>query len=161
MSPMRKGMPWTRNFFQIGSPSRLKDGRNAQVRCSAGFLASAEDRAKLDAEKKSLDEKNGQQRTAFATALKAMRSSAPLDERVEAGLNVLQTYPTDIEYDVKPRASVIRELIEIGKPAVPKLTAELDRAEKDNMLGHLAFVLCAIGDLARHRARIRAHSSHS
>ena len=33
---------------------------------------------------------------------------------------MLQTYPTDIEYDVKPRASVIRELIEIGKPAFPR-----------------------------------------
>ena len=37
---------------------------------------SPEDRKRLDAERKGLDEKNGQQRTAFETALKVMRSSA-------------------------------------------------------------------------------------
>ena len=58
---------------------------------------------------------------------------------------MLRTYPTDIDRDVKPRDSVIRELIEIGKPAVPKLTAELDRTEEP-MLSDLAFVLRAIGD---------------
>ena len=107
---------------------------------------SPEDRKRLDAERKTRDEKNGQQRMAFATALEVMRSSAPADERVEAGLKVLRTYPTSIETDFKPWASVIRELIEIGKPAVPKLMAELDRTEKDKMLRDLGFVLRGIGD---------------
>ncbi len=107
---------------------------------------SPADRLKLDAEKKSLDDKNAGKRRAFEAALKVMRSPAPLDERVEAGLNVLRTSPTEIDRDFKPWASVIRELIEIGKPAVPKLTAELDRTEKDKMLRDLGFVLRGIGD---------------
>ena len=64
-----------RRFHEVASElaaraaARLvKSGR--RVRCSAGFRPM--NRAKLDVEKKSLDEKNGQQRTAFATALKAM-----------------------------------------------------------------------------------------
>ena len=116
---------------------------------------SPEDRKKFQAERKAMDEKNGQQRAAFAAALKVMRSSAPLDERIEAGLNVLRTYPADIDRDVEPRDSVLLELIEIGKPVVPKLTAELDRTEEP-MLSDLAFVLRAIGDPRAAPAFIRA-----
>ena len=120
-------------------------------RWSAGFRPKIE--RSLTPERKSLDEKNGrvEQRTAFATALKVMRSSAPADERVEAGLNVLRTCPTSIEDDFKPWASVIRELIEIGKPAVPKLTAELDRTGKHKMLRDLGFVLRGSAIPARRR----------
>jgi len=117
---------------------------------------SPTDRAKLDAEKKSLDEKESRERRTFETALKVMRSSAPLDERVEAGLKVLRSRPIEIGRDVKPWASIIRELIEIGKPAVPKLTAELDRTEKDKMLRDLGFVLRGIGDPRAAPALIRA-----
>ena len=86
-----------------------------------------------------------------------MRSSAPLNEHVEAGLNVLRTHPHDIDRDIKPRAAVIRELIEIGKPVVPKLTAELDRTEEP-MLSDLAFVLR--GDRRSPRGA-RLHPRHS
>ena len=88
-----------------------------------------------------------------------MRSSAPLDERIEAGLNVLRKYPIEIDNDFKPWASVIRELIEDGKPAVPKLTAELDRTQRDKMLRDLAFVLRGIGDPRAAPALDSRHSS--
>ena len=107
---------------------------------------SPADRLKLDAEKKSLDDKNAGKRRAFEAALKVMRSSAPLDKRVEAGLKVLRTGPIFIDSDFKPWASIIRELIEIGKPAVPILTAELDRTEPGRILRDLGFVLRGIGD---------------
>jgi hypothetical protein len=116
---------------------------------------SPADRAKLDAERKSLDKKNGRERRVYEATLKVMRSSAPLDDRIEAGLNALRTCPLDIDNDFKPWASVIRELIDYGKPAVPKLTAELDRTEKDKMLRDLAFVLRGIGDPRAAPALIR------
>lgn len=117
---------------------------------------SPADRLKLYAEKRSLDDKDAGQRRAIEAALKNMRSPAPLDERVEAALNALRTCPTEVDRDFKPWASIIRELIEIGKPAVPKLTAELDRTEKDKMLRDLGFVLRGIGDPRAAPALIRA-----
>ena len=117
---------------------------------------SPADRKRLDAEKKSFEDKNGREKTAFETALKVMRSSAALDERVEAGLNVLRTGPTHIDNDFKPWASIIRELIEIGKPAVPKLTAELDRTEEDKMLRDLRLRVARDRRSPRAPALIRA-----
>ena len=43
-------------------------------------------------------------------------------------------------------AAAIRELAEIGKPAVPELVAELDRTNRDQTLRALGFTLRAIGD---------------
>ena len=86
-----------------------------------------------------------------------MRSPAPADERVEAGSErAANLSDRALSRDFKPWASVIRELIEIGKPAVPKLTAELDRTEKDKMLRDLGFVLRGIGDPQAAPALIRA-----
>ena len=53
-------------------------------------------------------------------------------------------------------AGVIRELVEIGEPAVPELVAELDRTDRDAMLRALGFTLRAIGDPRALPALIRA-----
>ena len=158
----RKGMPSPRSSSRTGGRTiRPKDGRKPAAATGGGNALSMAsrfspaDRKRLDAEKKSFEEKNDREKTAFETALKAMRSSAALDERVEAGLKALRTGPIEIDNDFKPWASIIRELIEIGKPAVPKLTAELDRTEQDKMLRNLGFVLRGIGD-PRARWRVSA-----
>jgi hypothetical protein len=43
-------------------------------------------------------------------------------------------------------AGALRELTQIGKPAVPELVAELDRTERNTTLRGLAFALRAVGD---------------
>jgi RNA polymerase sigma factor (sigma-70 family) len=43
-------------------------------------------------------------------------------------------------------AQTIRELVTIGRPAVPELVAELDRTDRHDTLRSLAFTLRAIGD---------------
>jgi len=53
-------------------------------------------------------------------------------------------------------AKTIRELIQIGKPAVPELVAELDGTERRNTISSLAFTLRAIGDNRAVPALIRA-----
>jgi hypothetical protein len=53
-------------------------------------------------------------------------------------------------------AGAVRELIEIGKPAVPELVAELDRTDHDAELRALGFVLRGIGDVRAVPALIRA-----
>jgi beta-lactamase regulating signal transducer with metallopeptidase domain len=154
VAPKFEPYEWTHDPPQ-GSSKRAAAAGGVNALSMASRFSPA-DRKRLDAEKKAFEDKNDLQKTAFATALKVMRSSAPLDERIEAGLKVLRTYPTSIDNDFKPWASVIRELIEIGKPAVPKLTAELDRTEKDKMLRDLGFVLRGIGDPHAAPALIRA-----
>lgn len=52
--------------------------------------------------------------------------------------------------------AAIRELAEIGKPAVPELVAELDRSDRDETLRALGFALRAIGDPRAVPALIRA-----
>jgi len=53
-------------------------------------------------------------------------------------------------------ASAIRELAEIGEAAVPELTAELDRTERDPAIRAIAFTLRAINDPRAAPALIRA-----
>ena len=53
-------------------------------------------------------------------------------------------------------AMTIRELVEIGKPAVPELIAELERTDRDATLRSLGFTLRAIGDPRAVPALIRA-----
>lgn len=52
-------------------------------------------------------------------------------------------------------AAVIRELVEIGPPAVPELIGELDSTDRDATLRGLAFTLRAIGDRRAVPALIR------
>ncbi len=145
---------WTHNPPKGWSSRAAAAGGGNALSMASRF--SPADRKRLDAEKKAFEDKNDRQKAVFETALKVMRSSAPLDERVEAGLKVLRTDPSDIDNDINLWAAVLRELIEIGKPAVPILTAELDRTEEDEMLRDLGFVLRGIGDPRAAPALIRA-----
>jgi hypothetical protein len=53
-------------------------------------------------------------------------------------------------------AGALRELIEIGKPAVPELVFELDRTSRDHSLAALGLALRGIGDARAVPALIRA-----
>jgi len=58
--------------------------------------------------------------------------------------------------DIEGYVGQIKELAEIGKPAVPALTAALDRTTRDAPMRLLAFTLRAIGDPRAVPALIRA-----
>ena len=81
-------------------------------------------------------------------------STAALEERIDAGLAILREYKITKYEPVW--AAAVRELIEIGKPAVPKLTEELDRTERGDTLRALGFVLRGIGDPRAVPSLIRA-----
>ena len=67
---------------------------------------------------------------------------AAQDARIEAELEILRNY--SVGTNEKSWATAIRELITIGKPAISKLTAELDRTDSDlNLAG---FGVCSAGD---------------
>ena len=83
-------------------------------------------------------------------------STVPLDDRIEAGLKILREYKVGENQPIW--AGAIRELTEIGKPAVPKLIEELDRTERANTLRALAFILRGIDDPRAAPALIRAIS---
>jgi len=78
--------------------------------------------------------------------LKVLRADppAPQAERIEAALKILRVY--DLREREGDWATAIRELIKIGKPAVPRLIEELDRTDRDRALRALGFVLRGIGD---------------
>ena len=81
-------------------------------------------------------------------------STVPLEDRIEAGLKILREYHVGENQPIW--AGAIRELTEIGKPAVPKLIEELDRTERANTLRALAFILRGIDDPRAAPALIRA-----
>ncbi len=115
---------------------------------------SAADRAMLKAER----EKNREYDNRIEALLKVLQSGPPVtqDDRIEAGLDVLRTYTLGRENDERQWATAVRELIQIGKPAVPKFTEELDRTERDATLRALGFVLRGIADPRTIPALIRA-----
>jgi beta-lactamase regulating signal transducer with metallopeptidase domain len=88
--------------------------------------------------------------------LRVLRADPPAsqEQRIEAALSILRVCPTgERERDW---ATAIRELITIGKPAVPRLIEELDRADKERGLRAMGFVLRGIGDPRAVPALIRA-----
>ncbi len=117
---------------------------------------SPDDRKKLNAERAVADKADRERREASESALKVMRSDAPLDDRIDAGLRALRIYVISPNSDDRLWASVIREMILIGKPAVPRLAKELDRTERERTLRALGFVLRGIGDPRAVPALIRA-----
>ena len=94
-------------------------------------------------------------------ALKVLRCDPPAsqDARVEAALQILRNYHIT-DTNSQKWAWAIRELITIGKPAVPTLIEELDRvdhaANRGDELRALGFILRGIGDHRAIPALIRA-----
>jgi peroxiredoxin len=66
-----------------------------------------------------------------------------------------ETLPSVFD-DIERYVAQIKELVEIGKPAVPALTDALDRTSRDTPMRLLAFTLRAIGDTRAVPALIRA-----
>jgi beta-lactamase regulating signal transducer with metallopeptidase domain len=94
-------------------------------------------------------------------ALRVLRSDPPPSQkdRIEAALEILRNYRA-FQTNTAKWATAIRELIMIGKPAVPKLIEELDRtdhlADRGQLLRALGFVLRGIGDPRAVPALIRS-----
>jgi beta-lactamase regulating signal transducer with metallopeptidase domain len=99
---------------------------------------------------------NADRANRVAAALKVLQATPPAtqDDRIEAAMEILKNY--SIGTNEKSWATAIRELIATGKPAVPKLTAELDRSDRNETLRALGFVLRGIGDPRAVPALIRA-----
>jgi len=132
-----------------GCPKR-KDGDPPVPGWSSRLSPADMEMLRMDKEEKE------SRRNRMETALDVLQSdpSAALAQRIEAGLVVLRIYK--IGENEAIWAAAIRELIQIGKPAVAKLTEELDRTEREETLRALGFVLRGIGDPRSVPALIRA-----
>src|SRR5438876_10313456 len=78
-----------------------------------------------------------------------------IERRVATIVSDWETLPSVFD-DIETYTAQIKELVEIGKSAVPALTAALDRATKDTPMRLLPFALRAIGDPRAVPALIRA-----
>jgi peroxiredoxin len=90
----------------------------------------------------------------FAQA--GLQTSAPdIDKRVASIVSDWESLPSVFD-DIETYTAQIKELVDIGKPAVPALSAALDRATRDTPMRLLPFTLRAIGDPRAVPALIRA-----
>jgi hypothetical protein len=85
---------------------------------------------------------------------KTTQSDADVQQRVRELVYVLRHYRVHVR--VEEWVGALRELIRIGKPAVPELVAELDRTDRVTTVRGLAFTLRGIGDRRAVPALIRA-----
>ena len=84
-----------------------------------------------------------------------LSDSADTDKRIASILADWENLPSIFD-DIDVYADQIRQVVQIGKPAVPALTAVLDRTSRDTPLRILAFTLRTIGDARAVPALIRA-----
>lgn len=82
---------------------------------------------------------------AVSSAQEPSKSDTTVDQKVAGIVADWESLPSVFD-DIDIYAAQIKELTVIGKPAVPGLTAALDRTTKDTPLRLLAFTLRAIGD---------------
>jgi peroxiredoxin len=78
-----------------------------------------------------------------------------IEKRVAAIVSDWENLPSVFD-DIETYTAQIKELVEIGKPAVPALTAALDGATRDTPMRLLPFTLRAIGDPRAVPALVRA-----
>src|SRR5438445_767942 len=78
-----------------------------------------------------------------------------VDGRVASIVSEWEGLPSVFD-DIETYTAQIKELVEIGKPAVPALAAALDRATKETPMRLLPFTLRAIGEPRAVPALIRA-----
>jgi beta-lactamase regulating signal transducer with metallopeptidase domain len=81
-------------------------------------------------------------------------TDAAIQKRIRELIYILRYHRVSAR--VEEWAGAIRELIQIGKPAVPELVAELDRTERNETLRGLPYILRAIGDRRAIPALVRA-----
>lgn len=102
-----------------------------------------------------------QRKLRIDAALKVLRRDPPAgqDARIEAAITILRNY-LHFQTNTKKWAIAVRELIQIGKPAIPRLLRDLDEtdhvADRGEELRALGFVLRGIGDPRAVPALIRA-----
>jgi thiol-disulfide isomerase/thioredoxin len=92
--------------------------------------------------------------TGFAQATPGT-DSPDIDRRVASIVADWENLPSIFD-EIETYAAQIKELVEIGKPAVPALEAALDRTARDTPMRLLPFTLRAIGDPRAVPALIRA-----
>ncbi len=108
------------------------------------------------AQRKTLADEREAKSKPIDEGLKVLRADPPATqaERIEAALKILRVCPAgERERDW---ATAVRELITIGKPAVPRLIEEVDRTDSERGLRAMGFVLRGIGDPRAVPALIRA-----
>lgn len=145
-----------------GNPADVKDAPNWKQDPPKGWCKGQVPEAyslasKIPiAERKRLADEREAKSKPIDEGLKVLRANPPAtqDERIEACLKILRAYRVgERENDW---AIAIRELIAIGKPAVPKLIDELDRTERGLTVRAIGFVLRGINDPRAIPALIRA-----
>jgi hypothetical protein len=77
-----------------------------------------------------------------------------VQKRVRELLYVLRYHRAQVRSD--EWAGAIREMVQLGRPAVPEIVAELDRTDRPVTLRGLGFTLRAIGDVRAVPALVRA-----
>lgn len=141
-------------------PVELVAGQTVQVDINgiAGEKAKRRvpDMRAREEKRKSIKEANAERGRKVEAAMKILNAKprVPQGQRVEAALEVLRDYYHKTPFETWAQA--IRELVQIGTPAVPAVTAELDRATRNETLRALGFVLRGIGDPRSIPALIRA-----
>ncbi|HUE16754.1 MAG TPA: M56 family metallopeptidase, partial [Planctomycetaceae bacterium] len=93
-------------------------------------------------------------RASTSDAATRNKTDAALQQRVRELIYVLRYHRVSAR--VAEWTGAIRELAQIGKPAVPELVAELDRTERNESLRGIPYTLRAIGDRRAIPALIRA-----
>jgi beta-lactamase regulating signal transducer with metallopeptidase domain len=132
-------------------PPGWKQGSVPAEYSMASRLSPA-DQKMLAAERKKVELKKNQ----FDALVKKMLSAPTQAEQIETGIEVLRTYKFADDCNERPWALAIRKMIQIGKPAVPRLIEELDRTKQRQTLRALGFILRGIGDPRAIPALIRA-----
>jgi beta-lactamase regulating signal transducer with metallopeptidase domain/protocatechuate 3,4-dioxygenase beta subunit len=117
---------------------------------------SADDRIRLAAAREKIQKKKEERWAPIDAAFKVLKADppAPQEARIEAALQILRVYRVSERDHIW--ASAIRELITIGKPAVPRLIEELDQTARVDTFRALGFVLRGINDPRAIPAMIRA-----
>jgi beta-lactamase regulating signal transducer with metallopeptidase domain len=83
----------------------------------------------------------------MAKAQKALTTKADQQQRVRELVYILRNHTLSLRLGrTEQWIAAIKELAEIGSPAVPELVAELERTDRDNTIRALVFTLRAIGD---------------
>ncbi|MHC4483450.1 MAG: HEAT repeat domain-containing protein, partial [Planctomycetota bacterium] len=92
-----------------------------------------------------------------SVALAGRNAQADQQQRVRELMYILRNHTLSLSLGrTEQWIAAIKELAEIGKPAVPELAAELDRTDRDSVVRAIAFTLRAIGDPRAVPALIRA-----